>query len=216
VKRLRDTDLAERSFRLKLGIPMFLLCWFAFMLALARGEIERGTYTLLVWVVAPLLAWLCSRGMLLVIDRFARGLLHALLGSGGGEGHSREYSEQEALVVAGRIDEAADSFRAHLVAFPDDREAKLRLAALLAGPGQRPREAERLYLAVREQGPSARQESVVSNALIDLYRRTGQQPRLRAELARYARLHPGTLGGEGARRELRELVAAEHAVRGDL
>jgi hypothetical protein len=213
---VRDSDAAERSFRLKLGVPMFLMCWFAFMLALARGEIERGTYVLLVWVVAPLLAWACSFGALFLIDRVARGLLHTLVGSGGGERHSREYSEQGALVAAGRVAEAVESYRAHLVAFPEDTEARLRLAALLAGPAGRPDEAERAYREVRERGTSTRQESVVGNALIDLYRRTGQQHLLRAELARYARLHPGTVGGEGARRELRELVAAEHAVRGGL
>lgn len=212
--RLRDTELAETAFRLKLGVPVFLLSWFVLRYVLARGDISRGGYLFLVWVVAPFLSWLVARTLMFLIEKASHGLLYTLVGTGG-EPHSREYSEQQALVVAGRLDEAVDSYRSHLVAFPDDSEARLRLGALLAGPAARPDEAERVFLEVRERRPTPRQESVVGNALIDLYRRTGRQHLLRAELARYARLHPGTSGGEGARRLLRELVAADQAALGD-
>lgn len=214
MKRLRDTDLAETAFRLKLGLPVFLLSWFVLRYVLARGDISRGKFLFLLWIVAPLLSWLIAWLMMQLIDRASRGLLHTLVGAGG-ERHSREYSEQEALVVAGRIADAIDSYQAHLVAFPDDNEARLRLAALFAGPGAMPDAAERLYLEVRERAPTPRQETVVGNALIDLYRQMGREHHLRAELARYARLHAGTTGGEGARRLLRELVAAEQAAQGD-
>jgi hypothetical protein len=134
------------------------------------------------------------------------------LNSSGGERHSREYSEQQALVAAGRITDAVDSFRAHLVAFPDDVEARLRLVALLAGPAAQQEAGERLLLETRGMALSSRQETVIGNTLIDLYERTGQRHLLKAELARFARLNHGTDAAVHARRHLRQLVEEDHRV----
>jgi hypothetical protein len=59
---------------------------------------------------------------------------------------------------------------------------------------------------------SPRQELVIGNTLIDLYRRNGQREPLKAELARFARMQHGTEAGELARRHLRHLVEEDHRV----
>ena len=99
-----------------------------------------------------------------------------------------------------------------LVAFPEDVEARLRLAALFAGAAKQPTAAEHHLLEVRSVPHSPRQALVIGNALIDLYRATGQPHLLKAELARFARVHHGTDAGEQARRHLRHLVEEEHRV----
>jgi hypothetical protein len=173
--------------------------------------LSRPVALLLMWVVAPALAAV----MAVLVSHFLTRVSRALLGglqSSGGEPHSREYSEQQALVAAGRIDDAIDSYRAHLVACPGDVEARLRLAALLAGPAAQPEAGERWLLETREMPLSSRQETVIGNTLIDLYERTGQRHLLKAELARFARLHHGTDAAVHARRHLRQLVEEDHRV----
>lgn len=123
----------------------------------------------------------------------------------------REYSEQEALVARGEIAEAVDCYRSLIVAYPDDLDARLRLGALLAGPCSDPDSAERCFLEIRGLGPSAQQERIVGNGLIDLYRAGGQRPQLKAELARFARLNHLTRAGTLARRHLRRLTREDAA-----
>ncbi len=137
-----------------------------------------------------------------LLSLVARGVAHMFTASGGLD-RPREYSEQQALVVRGAYREAADSYRAHLVAFPDDQTARLRLAALLEGQLEDPAAAESLYLQVRAGAMTRSQRLTVGNGLIDLYRARGDHEQLRTELARLARDFAGTAAGEGARRLLR-------------
>src|SRR5207302_1489800 len=55
--------------------------------------------------------------------------------------------------------------------------------------------------------PPPRRQFTATNALIDLYRRTGRRDRLTVELARFAERYRGTPHGEAAARELKELKA---------
>lgn len=129
---------------------------------------------------------------------FAGGLIQSLF-SAGNIAPSPSFSYQESLVARGRHAEAADAYRAHLADHPADHDARLALAALLAGPAGDPAEAERLLLQVRANQPLPRQELTASQALIDLYAATGQQGRHLVELARFADRHRGTAAGEAAR-----------------
>jgi hypothetical protein len=115
------------------------------------------------------------------------------------------FSYQEALIMQGKYGEATDSFRDHLLQHPSDLEARLALAALLAGPATNPAEAEREFLAVRSGGATARQDLIATEGLIALYASTGQRGRHMAELARFAERFRGTPAGEGAKRALGEL-----------
>jgi hypothetical protein len=135
----------------------------------------------------------------------AAGKLVQTLTGAGNIPPAPSFSYEEALVMQGKYGEAVDAFRARLVEHPTDLEARLALAALLAGPAKNPVEAEREFLLVRGAGPDERQERVSSEGLIDLYFTTGQRGRHMAELARFAERFRGTSAGEAAKRTLLEL-----------
>lgn len=134
----------------------------------------------------------------------SRGFI-ATLTSTGSSPRRASFSRQEALIAQARYPQAADEFRAHLVEHPDDHAARLALADLLATHLRQPAEAERLYRAVVDDPATDNETFAAANALIDLYRRTGQTGRLMAELARFGARYPGTRAGEGAKRELGHL-----------
>lgn len=202
-RRLRDTDLAERSSRIRVAVPLWFIQFIAAEVLEGGGRISRGLMLAWIWVAGPLLAWGVAVLAAAFLDRAARGMIGSL-GAHGGDPPARGYSEQEALVIAGRISEAIDSYRSHLVAFPDDLEARLRLAALLADSGD-PAGAERQYLAVRARRPADAVALRVGTGLAALHRAAGDTTSLRAELGECARRFAGTASGEHARRELEGL-----------
>lgn len=196
--------------RLLVFLAVGLLLVLAGVMLFVRGRITGAV--LGAWLLlTPVVLYVVSSLLLALIGRAGTELAHVLFATGG-EKHSREYSEQQALIVSGRIEDAIDSFQAHLVAFPEDVEARLRLAALYAGPARQPEAAEHHLLEVRGVPHSPRQALVIGNALIDLYRSTNQRHLLKAELARFARTHHGTDAAEQARRHLRHLVEEDHRV----
>jgi len=134
----------------------------------------------------------------------AGGLVQMLTGAGNLP-PAPSFSYQEALVMQRKYDEAANSYRSHLRQYPSDLDARLALAALLAGPANNPAEAEREFLAVRAAGAVGRHDLIASEGLIDLYATTGQRGRHLAELARFAERFRGSPAGAGAKRALAEL-----------
>lgn len=145
-------------------------------------------------------------GMFRLIGLASRGVMDTLLASRGLP-PAPSFSQQEALIARGRHREAADSFATHLVAHPDDHDARLALASLLAGPLAEPAGAEPLYRAVRDGKASERQEATARQGLIDLYAATGQTGRQLAELARFADRYPDTAASRAAREAIRVLKA---------
>jgi hypothetical protein len=135
---------------------------------------------------------------------FAGGLIRSLF-SAGNIAPAPSFSYQESLVARGRLADAADAYREHLTLHPADHDARLALAALLAGPVAEPAQAERLLLQVRAEQPSPRQELIASQSLIDLYAATGQRGRHLVELARFADRHRGTVAGEAAREAVKRM-----------
>lgn len=213
-QRLTDSHVGELVERIRARILVFLAVGFMLvvleLVLWKKGHIGASGF-LLALVATPLLLYGMTGLLLWSLDRAGTGLARILF-STAGEGHSREYSEQQALVVAGRIAEAIDSFQAHLVAFPADVEARLRLASLQSGPAGQSAAAERVLIEARSMTLTPRQELVIANTLIDLYRATGQRHQLKAELARFARIHHGSDAGEQARLHLRHLVEEDHRV----
>lgn len=201
MSRLRDIDSVERSMLIRLaglaGLPVLVL------VVLAESAFAPVPLWLLVvpdvafTAVVVLLLWTAIRNV--------GGLTNSLL-MPSGTPPVREYSEQEALIARGDIAGATDSFRSLLVAHPEDLAARLRLGALLAGPGADPDAAERCFLEIRALGPSPVQERVLSNALIDLHRSAGHREQLKTELTRFARLNHRNRAGVMARRYLRQLT----------
>jgi hypothetical protein len=213
-RRLTDGHAGERVERIRARLLLFPAVGFMLVVLLLalwkKGHIGGWTFALLL-AATPFVLYGMTALLLAFIDGTGSALAGALY-STAGDGHSREYSEQQALVAAGRISDAIDSYRTHMVAFPGDVEARLRLASLLAGPAAQQDAGERLLLETRDLPLSSRQETVIGNTLIDLYERTGERHLLKAELARFARLHHGTEAAVHARRHLRQLVEEDHRV----
>lgn len=199
----RDEHAGDRIERLRFALLFALAMLLPTLIALALLGLIGGDGSPPILVVMGLvlaLLFLIGRGASAGFDgigtRFSR-----LLIAQGGDPVPRGYSEQEALIVAGRAREAADSYRALLVAYPDDVDARIRLAALLERLGERD-EALAAYAAARAARPAPALALRISTGLADLHRRAGQGEALREELARCARDFPGTASGEAARREL--------------
>lgn len=170
---------------------------------LGTGRIGLAGF-LAVLMAGALLGLLTGLVMYGAVGAVAGGVVGMLTGAGNLK-PSPSFSYQEALVMQGKHGEAALAYREHLEANPEDHDARLALADLLAGPMALPAEAEREYLAVRMGGASTKQEFVAAQALMDLYAATGQRGKHMAELARFAERHRGTVAGSAARRQLAEL-----------
>lgn len=136
----------------------------------------------------------------------SRALVTTITGAGNIK-PAPSYSFQESLIARGKLKEAEESFLAHLAATPGDRDAGLALAALYRDHLGDPARAERLFLEIRQSGPTPAQEFAIANALIDLYRATGQTGREMAELARFADRYRGSEAAAGAAAALRRLKA---------
>ncbi len=145
-------------------------------------------------------------GMFRLTGRAAHGVVQALLSSGGLPA-APSFSLQESMVAQGRYHDAAESFRAHLAARPEDHDARLALAALLAGPLGDHADAGLLFRLVRDGKPTDRQEITARQGLIDLYAATGQTGRQMTELARFADRYQGTPAARAAREAIRTLKA---------
>lgn len=115
------------------------------------------------------------------------------------------YPIAETAAVRGRFAEAAEHYRSHLRAHPEDFEARLRLADLDIAHLGDTAEAEQLYKEIREAREDRRRELAAFNGLIDLYANTGRIDRLRVELARFADRYAGTRHAFEARRRLEDL-----------
>ncbi len=194
----RDSHVGERAENLRilmtLGPWLFLvLVIIEFLMGLSTG----WEWFLALVVFNPLLIFLVSRVLRGAFGGIASTFMGGLL-STRGTAHTREFSEMESLIVRGEFAEAADRYRSHLVAFPDETDGWLRLAVLTAEKLRDPQTAVAHFLRARESGPTPQQETLIGNGLIDLYRAAGDTHALRAELARFARLHQHSAAGRHA------------------
>lgn len=198
-RRLKDTDVAETTMRIRAGV-MFAIP--ALVIALFVSGMSGSA-----WAVP--IALVCSVIVGAIVYRFAdvvaAGFMRTLLSSGG-EARSYEYSAQDALIMQGRHDDAIASFEAHILAEPQDAEARLRLADLLVSTPAHAERAEGVLLGARALPLTPGQEVRLANALIDLYRGRNDVDALKRELARFARRHEGSVEGRHARDYLRKLV----------
>lgn len=142
------------------------------------------------------------------MERVLRGAAASLIGNIYGAGNiapAPSYPVAETHVVRGKFAEAAQHYRDHLLAHPEDFEARLRLADLDVTHLGNHEEAERLYKEVRDAKEDKRREAHAFNALIDLYTKLGRKDRLKVELARFADRYAGSPHAADARRRLDEL-----------
>lgn len=208
-KPLSSLDAAERAQLLRLafttGIPALVMLSALDLGLFARGQIGPGLLFILLFLNLPMTGLLVY-GMWRLIGGASQGLVQVLYGAGNLT-PERQHSSQESLVARGFYREAAEAYRAHILQYPDDHTARIKLALLEYQHLNDPAAAERLYLAVRTGQPTPKLEILATNMLIELYRSTGQRGRLMAELARFAKKYAGTRAGEDAGRALQEMKA---------
>lgn len=196
VERLRFALLLSLAMTIPMTILLVLMLGVALPLPLLIVAVIVGFFAL-GWFLHP------------VFGHLGAGVARLLVAQGG-DPAVPGYSEQEALVIAGREREAADSYRARLVAFPTDLGARIRLAELLVRLRELA-EAERHFHEARHRASLTTDRLRITAGLADVHRASGRSQPLRDELARCAREFPGTAVGEHARRELRTLVTEAHA-----
>jgi tetratricopeptide (TPR) repeat protein len=202
-----ERDAAERAQLLRiavlLGGPVLIIG--AFTLYFAAARLHAPPAVILVCLVLLLPA---TWGVILLVESGTGRSAHAVV-TALHAGHARAplqgFSRQEALVAQGRPEEAVTAYRQRLIEHPEDVAAMVALARLLSGVLDDREAAEELYGRARASLPGQAWERVISNDLIDFYRRMGMDGKLRNELARFAELHRGTLAGSAARDQLNRL-----------
>ena len=109
-------------------------------------------------------------GSMFFARRIGKGVGGMVLPSGATTPYQRQFSQQDALAAAGRIDEALDSYEAEVAAAPADVEAIMRTADLYLQHKRNPERAAELLRSVRRIA-GARPEKVLyaSHRLVDLY-----------------------------------------------
>ena len=206
---MRDSDPVDSLLLMRVGLYFGPACFFILTALwtklLVEGTISTGVFVVLVVANVPI----TLAGIALIYRSIAgtATLLANTLTAAGDIPPPPSYPNQDVLIAQGKYAEAAEYFRDHLRVDPADCDARLRLAELcerhLADPGG----AEQQYLEARRGNPDPRRQFAATNALIDLYRRTGRRDRLTVELARFAERYRGTPHGDAAARELKELKA---------
>jgi len=167
------------------------------------------------------LGWLAAIGILLSGWLLAAGIVFAVWQASAATGRvviqtltaagnlepAPSFSLEDSLIARGRYQEAAASFRQHLVEHPEDFHARLALAGLYGDQLHDRATAEAMLLEARRRRPPDGLEFAIGNALIDLYHAGGQLGREMAELARFAERFAGTAEGSRARAALQRLKA---------
>ncbi len=187
-----------------------VVCWIFVALLVYRDHLTRWQ-GLFVALGAMPFCWYLTRvvrgASAIFAERFIGGILAA-----GNIKYQQTYSIQESLIARGRFDEAAESFRVHLLEFPDDLVARMRLATLHLRERQDPAAAENELLAIRRRPHDRGTAMYLANHLVDLYRASSQTGKLMAELNRMIRDWPGTPMAEGAGKLLTELKRERQAL----
>lgn len=120
-----------------------------------------------------------------------------------------QYSQQQALVMQGKVDEALESFESVINETPETIDARIRAAELYAREkGNHRRAMELLREAQRIPAIAVGQDVYVSHRLVDLYTGPLNEPsRALVELRRLIERYPQSAAAEQARTALAELKA---------
>lgn len=200
--RPQKGDVGDRVERWRATIWMFILGM------LITVTFLRDSPPLIAIAFPFMFAYAAGHVIAYAAGRSSHGFIHTLL-AGRGEPRAPEYSGQEALLIRGQVADAIASFHNYIAHHPEDLDARIRLAQVFACEGNDPAAAEAMFLEARIVGTTLRQDVSVSNGLIDLYQAQHQREQLKAELARFARQHRGTLEGRNAHERLRLMVGED-------
>jgi hypothetical protein len=181
---------------------LVLVCWIWTGALIFRGRLSLLAAILVLAGAFPL-AFALTRLVRGASALFAEKLIGGL-SSAGGIPYQQGYSVQESLIARGRLDEAVESFRVHLMEFPDDIPGRYRLATLHLRERNDPASAEAEFLSIRRRRHDRSTAMLVANHMVDIYRAGGQRGKLMVELSRMVKEWPGTPMAEGAAKLLEE------------
>lgn len=180
------------------GLPGGIILGFALA---AKGP-GSGAWRILVvilgfvggWAIASLLSYVIAVGS-------GKSVLRFVAPSGETTPYQRTFSAQEALAVAGHVDEALASYEELIAADALDPEVRLAAAELYARTRANPRRAEALYRETRRlPGLAPVRDLWITNRLIDLYRgQLADEGRALVELRRIVERFPGSREARFAR-----------------
>ncbi|MFI5235042.1 MAG: hypothetical protein ACHQXA_04970 [Gemmatimonadales bacterium] len=185
------------------AIGLTLVSWL-FLGVLGFAGYLGPAVEVLLFLLVPLAALGISRTMHWMQSGLASAFINELF-AGRGETPRRDYSLQDSYVIRGLHDRAVDSYLQHILAHPDDVEACFRLSEVHWRQRHDAVAAEEPLLDLRRRELSREESRRLARALIDLYEASTNVPRLRIELARFAKEFPGGAAAAGAMRRLKEL-----------
>jgi len=167
------------------------------------------------WWTIPvgLVVGAASAGLGLFVAHAAGGAWKRVMVDGSSTPYAEQYSEQQALVMQGKLDEALASFEAVIAERPDSIDARIRAAELYAHDKGDHRRAGELFREAQRVPTIARGQDVyVTHRLVDLLTGPLNQPgRALVELRRLIDRYPTSPAASQARDALARLKAQHFA-----
>ena len=188
---------------LSLGAWAVVIMFLAFILCAViasklhlSGIVETG----FVLVGTPALTYAFLLVILRVSDA-AGGSMRVLVEGAPGSPYEDQFSEEQALIMKGAVDEALASFERRISAPASGVAVRIRAAEVYAGPGKNPvRAAELLREARANPALTAGQDVYVANRLVDLLSGPLDNPgRALVELRRIVERYPSSDAAAHAR-----------------
>jgi tetratricopeptide (TPR) repeat protein len=181
------------------GVTVFGLCVGAF--ALAGGGMS---------LISTLLAAAAGVAVALMsqfLGNLAGGTWKRFAVDGTSTPYKEQYSYQQSLVMAGKLDEALESFEAVIAEAPENVDARMRAAELYARDKGDARRAAELFREIqRIPGVSVGEDLYASNRLVDLLiGPLGEPARALVELRRLIDRYPSVPAAGHARDALARL-----------
>ena len=205
-RKLRDVDTGDQGEMVRfVGVLVVYGCIPVYMIG--RTAFPQAP-TLLLIVGALAVPALVGRLIWPLIVGASHGMVGGLTATSG-DPYTMQYSEIETLVIRGQFSEAATRYREIASTSFTEAEPHIRLGDLLATQLRDDMGAVAAYQAARSARPTPAEQSRITNALIDLHRRSGKTDALKDELLRFAQLHPTAPAGKAAREEVRRMVRDE-------
>lgn len=205
-RKLRDVDTGDQGEMVRfVGVLVVYGCIPVYMIS--RTAFPQAP-TLLLIVGGLAVPALVGRLLWPLIVGASRGMVGGLTATSG-DPYTMQYSEIETLVIRGNVAEAAQRYREIASTSLTEAEPHIRLGDLLTTHLQDDVGAVAAFRAARSARPTPAEQSRITNALIDLHRKSGHTEALRDELLRFAQLHPNAPVGLHARDEVRRMVRDE-------
>ena len=205
-----DAGLYMRS----VGYGLLSIPLAAIILGNAADTMHLGPVaSVLLMVVGIVVAYVVSVFGGIAIMKAAAAPAGRIYGGGNASPYEEQYSQEQALVMQRRVDEALALYEHRIALEPTNVAARTRAADLYAGEGGNPRRAAELFREVqRIPGITASEGLYASNRLADLYSGPlGEPGRAVVELRRLIDLYPSSPGAAQARIGLAQLKARLHA-----